>query len=232
MMDGDRGRLGSGLGTCGPASHNTRDLGLGHTAVCTGSYLLSTIYPCVANYLGNMFCVDIFFPLIMTHIEFEVPTDSFHRTYLCCVLCWETTQAGEAAKCWLCCSGREEEERCSMKILHIHRLASVTSAAPDTAAAGHMTYLTHAQVPSGFSCTDDYLPSSPAHWVQHCSTAGWWEVCRCVVQCADCALHYVQHWQQLCWDNFRHKSCNYINTPPPGHSTRITRVRKHAPRKH
>ena len=144
-----------------------------HSGPGTGTHwFLSTIYPCVANYLGNMFCVDIFFPLIMTHIEFEVPTDSFHRTYLCCVLCWETTQAGEAAKCWLCCSGREEEERCSMKILHIHRLASVTSAAPDTAAAGHMTYLTHAQVPSGFSCTDDYLPSSPAHWVhsalQHC----------------------------------------------------------------
>ena len=59
-------------------------------------------------------------------------------------------------------AGRRRE-RCSMKILHIHRLASVTSAAPDTAAAGHMTYLTHAQVPSGFSCTDDYLPSSPAH---------------------------------------------------------------------
>ena len=58
---------------------------------------------------------------------------------------------GCAAKCWLRCSGRVEEERCSMKTPHIHRLASLASTAPDIAAAGHMTYLTHARVPSGFS---------------------------------------------------------------------------------
>ena len=102
---------------------------------------------------------------------------------------------GCAAKCWLRCSGRVEEERCSMKTPHIHRLASLASTPPDTAAAGHMTYLTHARVPSGFS-RHWWLPSQfpCTECTAACSTAALQAGERCAgAWCADCGLHYVQH---------------------------------------
>ena len=219
MTDGGRGRLGSGLETCGPASPWDWDT------------LVTIYYLPLCLKLSRKHTLRRYFlsPYYDTHLVWSLLLIVFtaHISPVC--------YAGRPPR--LCCKVLTallwpgEEERCSMKTPHIHRLASLASTAPDTA-AGHMTYLTHARVPSGFS-RHWWLPSQfpCTECTQHC-TAALQAGERCAgAWCADCGLHYVQ----LCWDNFRHKSCNYINTTPTRHQPPLCShysdfVREHAQR--
>ena len=138
MTDGGRGRLGSGLETCGPASPWDWDT------------LVTIYYLPLCLKLSRKHTLRRYFlsPYYDTHLVWSLLLIVFtaHISPVC--------YAGRPPR--LCCKVLTallwpgEEERCSMKTPHIHRLASLASTAPDTA-AGHMTYLTHARVPSGFS---------------------------------------------------------------------------------